>query len=258
MYVSCGSNNRGASIDTTTQAVSDNLASVSESLDDVAVAPDGGSLIWARSTRVWFQCCASFVTTTSGPQAIATVQGIDRVFTANPGDGTVAVIRATAPRSLLSTITVGGSPQDIAVSNNGATAYVTDGTGDRLVIVDLAGETVSASVAVGASPEQVAITPDGRYALVANSGSNSVSVVDLLAQANGDQVPSAPMQQFARAEGDSCAHAPANLVDFPALGMAVHNLGWAMSWAQWPNGGTGGFVCTRQPFFTTSGTWAVG
>ena len=257
MYASCGSNNRGASIDTTSQAVSDTLASVLEALNDITVAPDGGSLVWARGTRVWFQCCGSFVTPTSSPLAIAAVAGLDRVFTANPGDGTVSVIRATAPRTLLSTITIGGSPQDIVISADGSTAYVTDGSGNSLVIVDLATETASSTVAVGSSPEQVALTPDGRYALVANSASNSVSVIDLSVPASGDQVPRAPMQQFARGEDEACDRAPADLVDFPALGAAVHDFGWGMSWAQWPNGGTGGFVCTRQPFYTTTGTWAV-
>lgn len=255
MYASCGSNNRGASVNTATQAVNDNLANVTEALNDVAIAPSGSGLIWARGTRIWFQSPGAFVTTSSAPLAVATVQGIDRVFTANPGDGTVSII-SNSTQTLLSTITVGGSPQDIVVSNDGATAYVTDGSGGRLVIIDLATETVTASVTVGSSPEQVALTPDGAYALVVNGGSNSISVLDLSVPATGDRVPTAPLQQFARAESDTCERQPADLVDFPALADQVDRA-WGMSWAQWPNGGAGGFVCTRQPYYTSRGTWSV-
>lgn len=77
-----------------------------------------------------------------------------------------------------------------------------------------------------------------------------------LRAASGDSVPRAALQQFARAEADSCDAQPDDLVDFPALG-AVRHQAWGMSWAQWPNGGTGGFVCTRQPYYTSIGTWAV-
>lgn len=60
------------------------------------------------------------------------------------------------------------------------------------------------------------------------------------------------LQQFARAEPDACAVQPDDLVDFPAL-TALKN----QRWAQWPNGGTGGFVCSRQPYYTSIGIWAV-
>lgn len=78
-----------------------------------------------------------------------------------------------------------------------------------------------------------------------------------LREAAGDQVPTAAMQQFARGESDSCEQQPDDLVDFPALGDRVKDMAWSQSWAQWPNDGTGGFVCTRQPYYTTAGTWAV-
>lgn len=89
------------------------------------------------------------------------------------------------------------------------------------------------------------------------SGSISNSTYALpLRPATGDQVPSAAMQQFARAESDTCEMQPEDLVDFPALGHVKH-LNWGQSWAQWPNGGTGGFVCTRQPYYTSADTWNV-
>lgn len=77
-----------------------------------------------------------------------------------------------------------------------------------------------------------------------------------LAAASGADVPRAPLQQFARAESDACAVQPDDLVDFPALA-ALKNQRWGPSWAQWPNGATGGFVCSRQPYYASIGTWAV-
>lgn len=78
-----------------------------------------------------------------------------------------------------------------------------------------------------------------------------------LRPASGDQVPTAPMQQFARDESGTCEVQPEDLGDFPALGESVRDIGWGPSWAQWPNGGTGGFVCTRQPYYTSIDTWSV-
>jgi len=89
-------------------------------------------------------------------------------------------------------------------------------------------------------------------------GSTTFSVYGLpVRPASGEQVPTAPLQQFARAESDTCEKQPEGLTDFPALGERVEDLAWGPSWAQWPNGGTGGFVCTRQPYYTSLNTWAV-
>jgi hypothetical protein len=32
---------------------------------------------------------------------------------------------------------------------------------------------------------------------------------------------------------------------------------WGASWQQWPNNGTGGYVCQRQPYFNSAGSWSV-
>jgi hypothetical protein len=32
--------------------------------------------------------------------------------------------------------------------------------------------------------------------------------------------------------------------------------GWSPSWAQWPNSNTGGFVCNKEIYMTTTGTWS--
>ena len=70
-------------------------------------------------------------------------------------------------------------------------------------------------------------------------------------------IPTAAIQQFARAAGQTCDRAPDDFVDLPALSSAMRNDAWGASWARWPNAGTGGYVCTRQPYYTGNGTWAV-
>ncbi len=89
------------------------------------------------------------------------------------------------------------------------------------------------------------------------SGSSGFSTFGLpLRAASGSEVPRAALQQFARAESGLCDVQPDDLVDFPALA-GVRHQAWGPSWAQWPNGGTGGFVCSRQPYYTSIDTWAV-
>lgn len=172
--------------------------------------------------------------------------------------GTISVFSIAAPTAANHTITVGGDLRGIALSPNGDRAYVTDNTGDTVKIVDLALRTVIATIPVGSDPQNIAISPDGRTALVTNNSSSSVSVIAIPApRAYGDLIPTAYLQQFAISADGTCDSAPADLADFPGLGARLHNSAWGMSWALWPNGGTGGFVCSRQPYFTAAQDWAV-
>jgi YVTN family beta-propeller protein len=193
MYAACSTNNRGVTINTGTQVVTDE-ASTTEALNDVAIAPDGGSLIWARDTRVWFPSSGSFVTTTSAPTSIAVVQGINKVFSVNSGSGTLNVIDSVS-KTLTNTMVLGGSPVGIALSSDGALAYVTDSTNNELLVIDVNALTILHRIAVGASPQQVALTPDNRYAIVTNFASNSVSTVDLSPD-GGSSPDSDPMPVF--------------------------------------------------------------
>jgi len=258
MYAACGDNDRGVSIDTTSQGVNDGLVNnPPEAINDVAIAPDGGSLIWARDNFVWFPGTGGRTYTTSAPTAIAVVQGITQVLSVNSASGTLNVISTTS-ETVTDTITVGGTPQDIALSSDATRGYVTDSSSDELVVVDLVAKSILHRVAVGSTPQQVALTPDDRYTVVTNFYSNTVTIVDLTParEVSGGDVPRAPLQEFARAEADSCDTQPDDLVDFPALGHLDH-LNWGPSWAWWPNGGTGGFVCTRQPYYTNLDSWSV-
>lgn len=96
-------------------------------------------------------------------------------------------------------------------------------------------------------------------ALITGPRANSTfGLPPFAAAATGDprQIPTASMQQFVRPVKGDCSAAPAEFTDFPGLS-DLRDAGWGQSWAQWPNGGAGGFVCSRQPYYTSAGTWSV-
>ncbi|MFD1272958.1 YncE family protein [Streptomyces kaempferi] len=84
----------------------------------------------------------------------------------------------TATNTVTDTITVGATPFNVAVTPDGAHAYVTNFGSTTVSVIDTATNTVTDTITVGTSPVGVAITPDGNHAYVANFGSNTVSVID--------------------------------------------------------------------------------
>lgn len=101
------------------------------------------------------------------------------VYVTNSGN-TVSVID-TATNTVVATVTVGIGPYGVAITPDGAFAYValfpTAGP-NPVSVIDTATNTVVATVMVGGSPNAVAITPNGASAYVTNTNSNTVSVID--------------------------------------------------------------------------------
>ena len=94
---------------------------------------------------------------------------------------------------------------------------------------------------------------------VTDYGSGTVSVVST---GPGSVAPTgperAPAQQFSVPAGTTagqCAGVAPTDVDWPGL-VGMHDRGWQVSYAAWPNSGTGVWVCTRQPSLTGT-TWTV-
>jgi YVTN family beta-propeller protein len=86
-----------------------------------------------------------------------------------PGDPTPAAVALSLP--------VGTQSLGVAVTPNGAQAYVTDNGGSQVYAINTANDAAT-PVTVGSHPAGVGITPDGSLAYVANQGSNTVSVID--------------------------------------------------------------------------------
>jgi YVTN family beta-propeller protein len=82
---------------------------------------------------------------------------------------------------------VGTSPNAIAITPNGRTAYVADSSGGTVIPIDLATNTEGAPIPIGASPTAIAITPDGQTAYVVY-GNGSVVPVTLATDAVGTPV----------------------------------------------------------------------
>ena len=69
-------------------------------------------------------------------------------------------------------------PHGVAVTPDGAHAYVTDSRRDRVVVLDTTTLRPLASIGVGRSPWNTAFTADGSTARVTNANDDTVSVID--------------------------------------------------------------------------------
>ena len=84
-----------------------------------------------------------------------------------------------ATNTVVATVPVGSFPSGVAITPNGAFAYVSTGINFGSVsVIDTATNTVVATVPVGLTPRGIAIEPKGAFAYVANRTSNDVSVID--------------------------------------------------------------------------------
>jgi hypothetical protein len=64
------------------------------------------------------------------------------------------------------------------------------------------------------------------------------------------------MQAYGRAVDGACVSNAPDWVNWQGIATQQFD-SWSKSWQQWPNNGTGGYVCFRQPYFTTSNNWSV-
>jgi YVTN family beta-propeller protein len=86
-------------------------------------------------------------------------------------------------------VTVGPSPVGVAITPDGAFAYVTNAGSDTVSVIDTATNTVTTTVTVGSGPGGVAITPDGAFAYATNVNSGNVSVIDTASNTVTTTVP---------------------------------------------------------------------
>jgi YVTN family beta-propeller protein len=75
---------------------------------------------------------------------------------------------------------VGTTPFGIAITPDGAFAYVINRSINTVSVIDTSNNTVASTLNLGfqSTPIGVAITPDGAFAYVTNGGNNTVSVID--------------------------------------------------------------------------------
>ena len=97
-------------------------------------------------------------------------------YVTNAGSGNVSVINM-ATNTVITTIPVGLTPEQVAVTPNGLLAYVSNFGSNTVSVIATASNTVVATVPVGSGPAGIAVTPNGGSAYVANFASNTVSVI---------------------------------------------------------------------------------
>ena len=67
---------------------------------------------------------------------------------------------STATNTVIATIPVGANPYGVAVTSNGATAYVSNSGSGTVSVINTATKLVTATITVGTNPWGVAVTPD--------------------------------------------------------------------------------------------------
>lgn len=202
---------------------------------------------------------SSYVSLSGIATAVALSPDGSKAYVGDVG-GNFYVLDLVSWTSITATYALGGDIRGIAITPDGSQAYVVDRAGNQVNVIDVADGSVLHVIPVGSQPQRIAISPDGRTALVTNNGSNTVSVISIPARpVTGEPgtFPVAPLQQFELISGATCQQVPDGFMDFPGIAPSLRAVGWKQSWAQWAQGGLGGAVCSRQPFFASDGNWAV-
>jgi len=179
---------------------------------------------------------------------------------------------AASPSTITLTCT-GNNPYSLTLSGTS----VSLSSGDTFTLTNSSGTTMNVTLpsgstfASGASP-----LLDNTSATITTTASGSIFIEGAGAQAGGNctfssrqlglsvagasggssnSIAPAPVtQQFGKPASGTCdATQPSGL-----NWAGVASGGWANSWAQWMNGGTGGFVCSRTLVYsTTQSKWVV-
>src|SRR5260370_11724356 len=95
----------------------------------------------------------------------------------------------TATYSVVATIPVGQYPAAVAITPNGAFAYVANYNSNSVSVIDTVTNTVTATVMVGTGPWGIAITPNVAFAYMTNYTSHNVSVISTTTNAVVASVP---------------------------------------------------------------------
>jgi YVTN family beta-propeller protein len=117
--------------------------------------------------KVWWSGIARHPTQ---PLLYAANRGVD----ANPSS---VVVFNTVTRQIVTRVTVGVTPYEVALTKTGSRAFVSNWASHSVSVIDTRTNTVIATIPVGSNPNDMAMSPDGRL-FVACSNDNTVYVID--------------------------------------------------------------------------------
>jgi YVTN family beta-propeller protein len=140
------------------------LVATAEGSDTVVVVPAGGD--FPGPVR-------AFPTGAKGSHMVAVGPHRRLAYVANMRSGSVSVVDVDG-RSPTDSIKVGGVPEGIALSPDGATLWVADRDGDRVHVIDKRTGNELARMPTGRMPIRVLVTPTRAY--VSNAGAGTLSV----------------------------------------------------------------------------------
>src|SRR5581483_10247898 len=105
----------------------------------------------------------------------------------NEGAGVVTILDARN-WSLSAEIVTGGGPSDIAFTDSGHHAWVTNERDDNISLIDAFARKKICDIPVGKVPQGIAVIRGESQLLIANFGSNSVSLIDIAARKEIQQI----------------------------------------------------------------------
>ncbi len=151
---------------------------------DAYVAQNASNSVWAINTMT--DAPVAVIPVQFSPLGVALAPNGKFAYVTNTGavcdlcpvnqPSSVSVID-TATYSVVATIPVGQYPAGVAITPNGAFAYVANYNSNSVSVIDTVTNTVTATVTVGTGPWGIAITPNGALAYITNYTSASVSVI---------------------------------------------------------------------------------
>jgi len=102
----------------------------------------------------------------------------DEAFVTNQGSDDLTVVELSTMKPVATIIPIGGKPAGVAVSGDGARAYVTSPEGKYLSVIDARERHVLRRIALAGGPLGLAVAPDGRRVYVADMYDGRLYAVD--------------------------------------------------------------------------------
>lgn len=165
----------------------------------VVFSSTNGGASWDTLADTLHYSSRSYLWEVSGPAGtqnrikVADVSGT-QVLTSDSSDGTFATVVSGGQPYVVDSVTVGPGPYGVAITPDGAYAYVTctsfSGT-DSVYVIATAQDSVVAKIPGMSQPRGVAISPNGAYAYVANNLGGTVSVISTTTRSVVASIPTA-------------------------------------------------------------------